>query len=99
MSVTPGTTYTIVVGDGGAGGIGTGVSPTARTETDGSVGGNSSFDTIVALGGGYGYKSRGNSGTSAAGGTQVSGSSTASTGGSGGGGGRGGGGGGGESSN
>jgi Fibronectin type III domain len=103
MSVTPGTTYTIVVGNGGAGGIGTGVAPVSRTETNGSNGGYSSFDTIVALGGGYGYKSRGyynnTSSNAANGGTQVSGSSTASTGGSGGGGGRGGGGGGGESSN
>lgn len=54
-SVTPGTTYTIVVGDGGAGGISNRL---ALPETDGLPGNNSSFDTIVALAGSGGYASR-----------------------------------------
>jgi len=54
-SVTPGTTYTVVVGDGGAGGISNRL---ALPETNGFPGENSSFDTIVALGGRGGYASR-----------------------------------------
>jgi hypothetical protein len=95
MSVTPGTTYTIVVGDGGAAGT------ADRTQTikeyNGTDGDDSSFDTIVASGGGFGYKSRSAPGGSGVGGTQST-SSVASTGGNGGGGGSGGGGGGGAGS-
>jgi hypothetical protein len=54
-SVTPATTYSIVVGDGGAGGISI-RSPVS--ETNGSSGQNSEFDSIIALGGGGGYASR-----------------------------------------
>ena len=96
-SVTPGTTYTVVIGDGGAGGIS---NRTALPETDGNNGENSSFDTIVALGGGKGYASRqpplGNNG---AGGSAASNPSTASEGGRGGGSNGGGGGGGGSVGN
>jgi hypothetical protein len=52
-TVTPGATYNIVVGDGGAGGT-----ATATTEAAGSAGGSSSFDTIVSLGGSGGSASR-----------------------------------------
>lgn len=55
ISVIPGNTYTIVVGDGGAGGI---TDRTVPTETNGSSGGNSSFDSIIALGGSGGFASR-----------------------------------------
>ncbi len=81
LSVTPGTPYNVIVGDGGAGGISI-RSPVS--ETNGSAGDNSGFDTITSLGGGGGYASRQTSGVSSAGGNQVS-PSTASTGGSGGG--------------
>lgn len=82
VSVTPGTIYDVVVGDGGAGGVSI-RSPVS--ETDGFPGDNSVFDSISAIGGGGGYASRHyNSGPSSAGGSQVSGS-TASIGGSGGG--------------
>ena len=52
-TVTPGTTYTIVVGEGGQGGIGG-----TDSETNGSPGGDSSFDTITSLGGSGGAVSR-----------------------------------------
>lgn len=83
VSVTPGTIYDVVVGDGGAGGISLRGPPSS--ETNGSAGVNSVFDSITALGGGGGYASRSTSGVSSSGGNQVSGSTTASTGGSGGG--------------
>lgn len=51
--VIPGTTYTVIVGDGGEGGIGG-----SNTETNGSPGGDSSFDTIISLGGSGGSYSR-----------------------------------------
>lgn len=51
--VTPGTTYTIVVGAGGQGG-----QSTTNSETNGSPGGNSSFDTITSYGGSGGSYSR-----------------------------------------
>jgi hypothetical protein len=51
--VTPGTTYTVIVGAGGAGGVG-GV----NTEANGSPGGDSSFDTVTSLGGSGGGYSR-----------------------------------------
>jgi hypothetical protein len=54
-SVVPGTTYTIIVGDGGAGGISI-RSPVS--ETRGLSGQYSAFDTIIALGGEGGYPSR-----------------------------------------
>jgi hypothetical protein len=96
LSVTPGTSYTITVGDGGIGGISI-RSPVS--ETNGSVGDNSIFASITALGGGGGYASRlPLGGPARAGGSQVSGP-TASTGGNGGFGGGGGGGGGGNASN
>ncbi len=93
LSVIPGNTYNIVVGDGGAGGIGL-PSPSTR-ETDGSPGNNSVFDSIVALGGGEGYRSRFNG--SGTGGASVTDPSTASIGGYGGTFNNGGGGGGGDS--
>jgi hypothetical protein len=52
-SVTPGQTYTIVVGAGGAGGT-----ATLSADTDAAAGTNSSFDTAIAYGGGRGYRSR-----------------------------------------
>ena len=51
--VTPGTTYTIVVGAGGQGGQGG-----TNSETNGSPGGDSSFDTITSYGGSGGGSSR-----------------------------------------
>jgi len=93
IAVIPGNIYSVVVGDGGAGGIGL-PSPSTR-ETDGSPGNNSEFATIVALGGGEGYRSRNNG--SGTGGQGVSDPSTASIGGYGGTFNNGGGGGGGDS--
>ena len=52
-NVTPGTTYTIIVGAGGKGGVG-GV----NSETNGSPGEDSSFDTIISFGGSGGAVSR-----------------------------------------
>jgi hypothetical protein len=52
-TVTPGTTYTIVVGAGGQGGQGG-----TNSETNGSPGGDSSFDTITSYGGSGGGVSR-----------------------------------------
>jgi hypothetical protein len=52
-TVTPGTTYTIVVGAGGQGGQGG-----TNTETNGTPGGDSSFDTITSYGGSGGAVSR-----------------------------------------
>lgn len=108
ISVTPGTTYSITVGDGGAGGVAAQTSnpspppSTIRTETNGSNGENSSFYTITALGGGFGYKSRGgyipSPPASGTGGIQST-PSNASTGGIGGGSSHGGGGGGGANTN
>ncbi len=93
LSVTPGNTYSVVVGDGGAGGIGL-PSPQTR-ETNGSPGNNSEFASIIALGGGNGYRSRENG--TGTGGASASDPSTASIGGFGGGFDDGGGGGGGDS--
>jgi len=53
-SVTPGQTYSIVVGAGGS-------SVTAGTNTIGTNGGNSQFGTLIALGGGYGGSGGGQS--------------------------------------
>ena len=70
LSVIPGNTYTVVVGDGGDGGISI-RSPVS--ETNGTAGSNSSFDSTVALGGGGGYASRsGNPSGNSAGGAAVS---------------------------
>jgi hypothetical protein len=52
-TVIPGTTYTIVVGAGGQGG-----QSTTNSETNGSPGGDSSFDTITSRGGSGGGFSR-----------------------------------------
>lgn len=85
MDVTPGQTYNVTVGTGGAGAIKptyvSGGSPYVNSN-DGSSGNSSSFDVIVAGGGGFGYRSR----TSGGGGLQASGN-TPPTGGNGGGGG------------
>lgn len=94
LSVTPGQSYTVTVGDGGAGGT------DSRTNNNGTSGGDSVFASITALGGGYGGGSRTNnpgpagSGAGLGGASQVS-NTTAPTGGNGGGGGNAGGGGGG----
>ena len=56
-SVVPGTTYTVIVGDGGAGGVGF-PSGSVPRETDGTPGEISQFDDIISLGGGGGLKSR-----------------------------------------
>jgi surface protein len=93
--VIPGTTYTIIVGDGGAGGVGL-PSPSTR-ETDGSPGNNSSFVDIIGLGGSGGLRSR--AGGNGAGGASASNPSTASIGGNGGSFSNGGGGGGGSNGN
>lgn len=85
LAVTPGQTYTVIVGAGGAGGA------DARANNPGTAGNVSVFASITALGGGEGLGSR-TGGT--AGAAQV-GSTTAPTGGSGSGGGNGGKGGGG----
>jgi len=52
-NVTPGTTYQISVGQGGVGGI-----SSSNSETNGSPGGDSSFDTITSFGGSGGSSSR-----------------------------------------
>jgi hypothetical protein len=52
-TVSGGTSYTVIVGDGGLGGVGG-----SNTETAGSAGGNSQFDTIVSEGGSGGSHSR-----------------------------------------
>ncbi len=56
ISVTPNSTYNIYIGNGGAGGIGNRTG--SPTETNGSDGENSYFDTIIATGGSGGYRSR-----------------------------------------
>jgi hypothetical protein len=88
ITVAPGTSYTVTVGDGGAGGN----SGSNVGAQGGTVGSNSVFATITALGGGGGYASRSN--TTLVGAAQV-GNTTAATGGGGGPGGGGGAGGGG----
>ena len=52
-SVTPRTQYTVIVGDGGEGGVGG-----PDSETAGTKGGDSTFDTIVCEGGSGGQPSR-----------------------------------------
>jgi hypothetical protein len=78
LSVTPGESYTVTVGDGGNGGADT------RTNNAGSSGENSVFATITALGGGFGAGSR----TGGSVGLKQVGSTTAPTGGTGSGGGQ-----------
>jgi hypothetical protein len=100
LSVIPGNVYTVIVGDGGAGGISyssANPGPGGIRETDGSPGNNSEFDTIIALGGGQGYRSRFNG--TGTGGTAVTDPNIASIGGYGGSFNNGGGGGGGDSGN
>jgi hypothetical protein len=94
LTVIPGNIYSVVVGDGGAGGIGL-ASPSTR-ETDGSSGENSELSSIVALGGGQGYRSRSN-GSGSGGAAAIDSTATASIGGFGGSFANGGGGGGGDS--
>ncbi len=53
LSVTPGASYSYTVGGGGAGGTTPG-----GGETNGVAGENSVFDTIIAAGGGLGFRSR-----------------------------------------
>lgn len=72
ISVTPGTTYTVVVGNGGAGGAGTLIGG-VRGENSGDVGESSSFSSVVALGGGGGYRSRISNGVAGLGGTAANG--------------------------
>ena len=95
LSGTPGTSYNVVVGDGGEGGISI---RDPVSQTNGTSGINSIFGSITALGGGGGYASRTEAapGGAGLGGDKVSGSATSSTGGNGGAGGSGGGGGGGN---
>jgi hypothetical protein len=69
-SVSPGTTYTIVVGNGGTGGQG---NPGVPRETSGNAGESSSFDSLIALGGGGGYSSRVANGFPGLGGTAANG--------------------------
>jgi hypothetical protein len=95
LSVVPGTTYSVVVGDGGAGGISNRL---ALPETPGDAGSNSSFASVTALGGGGGYASRQPAGSvNGNGGSAAVPPTTASAGGNGGGSNGGGGGGGGSS--
>ena len=89
LSVTPGTSYTVTVGDGGVGGA------NARTNNAGSTGQNSVFATITSLGGGNGLGSR----TGGVAGVAQIADTNAPSGGAGSGGGQGGKGGGGASGN
>ena len=94
LAVTPLQSYTVTVGSGGTGGADT------RSNNNGTTGGNSVFDSIISLGGGYGGGSRTNNpgpaGTGAGlGGSAQVGSTASANGGNGGGGGNSGGGGGG----
>jgi hypothetical protein len=77
IAVAPGTTYTVTVGDGGAGGN----SGSNVGAQNGSTGGSSVFATITALGGGGGFASRANQGVVGA--AQIT-NTTAATGGGGG---------------
>jgi hypothetical protein len=91
LPISSNSTYAISVGAGGA------QSTNARGAYNGNNGNSSSFGSVTALGGRFGYASRANSGVAQAGGAAQIGSTSAPTGGSGGGGGTGGGGGGGAS--
>jgi len=98
MNVTPGQTYNVTVGAGGAGAIRPTYSNPAGSanNNNGSSGNSSSFDIIVAGGGGFGYKSRSGAGPPTPYGGSKSSGITPPTGGSGGDGGGDGGGGGGN---
>lgn len=74
-------TYDVIVGDGGAAGLGIS-GETTRTDTNGSIGNNSQFASIISLGGGGGFRSR--AGDVGAGGTKAIPPSQASIGGGGG---------------
>jgi hypothetical protein len=93
QSVTSSNTYTITVGSGGA--ASTNTYPITTNETDGGVGGNSSFESIIALGGDGGKRSRFQTGGSGLGGAAQNSNVTSARGGNGGGSNGGGGGGGG----
>ena len=60
MNVIPGNSYNVIVGDGGAGAIRPVpyISGINSAQNDGTSGNQSSFDSIIAGGGGYGHKSR-----------------------------------------
>lgn len=95
LTVIPGTSYTVTVGDGGAAGISI---RSPASETQGGSGENSVFGSVVALGGGGGWPSRQPAGSvNGNGGAAAVNPSTASKGGNGGGSVGGGGGGGGSS--
>lgn len=95
LSVIPGTTYSVVVGDGGTAGIS---NRTSLPEIPGGAGQNSIFASITALGGGGGWPSRQPAGSvNGNGGAAAINPTTASRGGNGGGSNGGGGGGGGSS--
>lgn len=87
--ITANSTYSITVGAGGA------QSTNGRTYYNGYVGSSSTFANLTALGGGFGYTSRANSGVAQSGGLAQVSTTAAPTGGSGAPGGSGGGGGGG----
>jgi len=82
LSVTPGSTYSYTVGNGGMGGDASGTTPIGR---NGIPGDNSIFASITANGGGFGHNRQGTNGSGlvGAGGAAQSGN-TATTGGSGG---------------
>lgn len=82
LSVTPGSTYTITVGAGGAASTN---SYPSTPETAGGTGSNSVFSSVTALGGEGGKRSRVQTGASGLGGAAAINPSTASVGGSGGG--------------
>jgi hypothetical protein len=90
LSVTPGESYTVTVGNGGTGGA------DARANNSGTTGGDSSFSIVTALGGIGGQASRVYTPTAqnTGGAAQISDTTLAQPGGGGGGGGSGGGGGG-----
>jgi hypothetical protein len=71
FNTTPGTTYSLTVGDGGNGGTGTKLS--TPYETSGVDGSSSAFSSITALGGGGGSLSRVNSEFQGLGGSVASG--------------------------
>lgn len=82
LSITPGASYTVIVGNGGIASITNYTN--GPKETNGGNGGNSQFGSIIALGGNGGLASRSNDGTVGAGGLQQT-ASAAPTRGSGGG--------------
>lgn len=79
LSVTPGQTYSVIVGDGGIGGTDT------RSNSNGTDGEDSVFSSIISLGGGFGRASRTVSTSAGYRGSSQSGTTIAPTGGDGGG--------------